>query len=161
MSRFVSALIFCLVAGRSSAEEVATPAEVTDPAWNHLTFRIEDARSFVGIASVYLTVSELKPEDGFLVGTYRIRVPLRASSNDHGKIMLPFDASVGDLGEQGGVLRGKAHSAASEGVINAIVCEILPAEDQTIKLAITTSKRTINFTSRYSVIDARKNGIDG
>lgn len=164
MSRLWCALLFFILTGLSGllvAEDTVVPAQAVDPEWEHLSFRIEDSRSFVGIASVYLTVSELKPEDGYLVGTYRIRVPLKSSSNDHGKIMLPLDATVGDLGAEGGVLRGKAHSAASKGTINVIVCEIIPEEDQTIKLAITTAHRTINFKSRYTVIDAKKSGIDG
>lgn len=161
MLRVLSAFLFCMVQVLFAAEDSAKAVDAVDPAWDTLSFRIEDSRSFVGIAPVYLSVSELKPEDGYLVGTYRIEVPLKKSKNDRGLIRLPLDATVGDLGAQGGVLRGKAHSESSEGVVNSIVCEIIPAEDQTIKLAITTEHRTINFKSRYTVIDTRKAGIDG
>lgn len=137
-----------------SAEE-AVPE--SDPAWDTLSFRIEDSRAFVGIAPVYLSVSELTPKDGFLVGTYEIRVPLKSSKNDQGKIVLPLDTKVGDLGANGGVLRGKAHSNADEGTINRIVCEIIPEKNRAIRLAITTDERTIKFNSRYTVIGKSKN----
>jgi hypothetical protein len=129
----------------------------TDAEWDSFSFRIEDSRAFVGIAPVYLSVSELKPVDGFLVGTYEIRVPLKSSKNDHGKIVLPLDANVSDLGAKGGVLRGKAHSKTDEGTINQIVCEIIPEKNQAIRLAITTDERTIKFNSNYTVLGASKN----
>ncbi|MFP4157297.1 MAG: hypothetical protein ACLFU4_06735 [Opitutales bacterium] len=126
----------------------------TDPDWEPLSFRIEDSRAFVGIAPVYLSVSELKPEDGFLVGTYEIKVPLKHSKNDWGKIVLPLDSKVEELGAEGGVLRGKAHSDKKKKKTSEIVCEIIPEKDQAIRLAITTEHRTIEFKSRYTVIDA-------
>lgn len=130
----------------------------TDSTWEALSFRIEDSRAFVGFAPVYLTVSELKPEEGYLVGTYEIRVPLKSSKNDHGKIMLPLKAKVDDLGENGGVLRGKAYSNTEEGTVNQIVCEIIPEKNQTIRLAITTDKRTVQFNSRYTVVQGEQGG---
>ena len=73
--------ILLLLLGALNASE---PVSTTDPDWEPLSFRIEDSRAFVGIAPVYLSVSELKPEEGFLVGTYEINVPLKRSKNDHG-----------------------------------------------------------------------------
>ena len=126
----------------------------TDPAWQELSFEIEDTRCFVGIAGVYLSVSELKPENGYLVGRYEIRVPLRKSKNDSGKIYLPLeDTSVDYLGRKGGVLRGKALSDKDEEVSNLVVCEIIPEQDQAILLSITTNHRTLSFESRYTVIE--------
>jgi len=129
-----------------------------DPGWKNLAFSIEDSRAFVGIAPVYLSVSKLKPEGGNLVGTYEINVPLKTSKNDHGKIVLPLKDKVSDLGDKGGVLKGKAHSHTEEGVINDIVCVIMPQKDQAIKLAITSRNRTINFKSRYTVIESGQDG---
>lgn len=126
----------------------------SDPAWESLAFSIEDSRAFVGIAPVYLSVSKLTPEGGNLVGTYSIRVPLKSSKNDRGKIVLPLDIKVSELGAKGGVLKGKAHSQKDDKSINEIVCVILPEKDQGIRLAITTDKRTINFNSRYTVIES-------
>lgn len=141
---------FLLLPGLSWAEPKEAPI---DPAWEGLAFSIEDSRAFVGIAPVYLTVSKLKPVDGNLVGTYAITVPLKTSKNDQGKIVLPLDATVSELGAKGGVLKGKAHSQSDEGSINDIVCVIQPEKDQAIKLAITTKNRTLKFKSRYTVID--------
>ncbi len=143
---------FCLLAPLALLAEtdLRPPA---DQAWDRLSFRIEDSRAFVGIAPVYLSVSELTPKDGMLVGTYTIRVPLKTSKNDHGKIKLPLHShNVGELGINGGVLRGKAHSALDEGEVNLIVCQIIPEDDQAIRLAITTDDRTLKFESRYTVI---------
>lgn len=118
-----------------------------------MAFSIEDSRCFVGIAPVYLFVSELKPEGGKLVGTYKIEVPLMTSKNDHGKIVLPLTMTVKELGKKGGVLRGKAISRKKEESASLIICEILPDKDQAIKLAITTDHRTVKFKSRYTVIE--------
>ena len=114
---------------------------------------IEDSLCYVGIAPVYLKVSELKPVGENLVGTYEFEVPMKASKNDHGKIVLPLNPSVGELGNVGGVLVGEAHSQVIEGQVNRIVCEIIPEKNQLIKLEITTSNRTLNFKSRYTVVE--------
>lgn len=148
---YICFALFLLLPDLSWAE---SKESATDPAWEGLAFSIEDSRAFVGIAPVYLSVSKLKPEGGNLVGTYSINVPLKTSKNDHGKIVLPLAGKVSDLGAKGGVLKGKAHSQKDTDSINKIVCEIIPKKDQAIRLAITTDKRTINFTSRYTVIKA-------
>jgi len=134
---------------------------MSDPAWEKLSFSIEDSRSFVGIAPVYLSVSELIPKEGKLVGYYKIEVPLKKSKNDHGKIILPLkSSSVRELGDKGGVLKGEAYSQLEKGIINKIVCVIIPEKDQTIKLAITTKDRTVNFKSRYTVLETSKTDDD-
>ncbi|MFP4069311.1 MAG: hypothetical protein ACLFVC_03935 [Opitutales bacterium] len=152
---FVAACGFvCVAAPLSLFGDRTTPVPVTVAStWDDLAFRIEDSRCFVGIAPVYLSVSELKPVDGNLVGTYRIRVPLKSSKNDEGTIVLPLDVTVGELGAKGGVLKGKAISDKDDTTANRIVCEIIPKENQLIRLAITTEHRTISFDSRYEVVD--------
>lgn len=133
---------------------------IADPAWDSMAFNIEDSRAFVGVAPVYLSVSELKPEDGNLVGTYTIKVPLMSSKDDHGKIILPLDVSVSELGANGGVLRGEAISKKDEKSPSLIVCQVLPKKDQAILLAITTDDRTIKFKSRYTVIEVTETKSD-
>ena len=156
LSILTPALILLLQAfGWASQKEV-----IADPAWDSMVFSIEDSRAFVGVAPVYLSVSELKPKDGNLIGTYTIKVPLMSSKNDHGKIVLPLDVTVDELGAKGGVLRGKAISKKKEKNHNLIVCEIIPMKDQAIRLAITTDKRTIKFKSRYSVIETSNTSSD-
>jgi len=123
---------------------------------DELVFKIEDAKCHIGIASVNLTVSELRPEDGNLVGEYSIQVPLMKSKNDAGRIVLPLRTSVSELGEHGGVLYGKAYSHKNDTSPNNIVCEIRPFENKAVHLAITTENRIVNFQSRYIVINTGK-----
>jgi hypothetical protein len=124
-------------------------------AWDDFAFNIEDSRTRVGIASVYLTVSELKPIDGELIGYYEIDVPLMRSKNDSGRIVLPIDMSVDQLGKTGGVLKGIATSKQDASKRNKIVCEIRPMENKAIRLAITTSERTLHFVSKYTVVEVK------
>jgi len=156
--RLLTYICFALFLLSPSLSWAESKEAVIDPAWEDLAFSIEDSRAFVGIAPVYLSVSKLEPEDGNLVGTYSISVPLMTSKNDKGKIVLPLNTKVSELGDKGGVLKGKAHSQTEEGTINDIVCVILPEKDQAIKLAITTKSRTINFESRYTVIEVEQGG---
>lgn len=96
------------------------------------------------------------PEDGNLVGEYTIQVPLMSSKNDKGKIVLPLDCSMDELGAKGGTLRGKAISYKEGTTPNLIVCEIIPDKDQKILLEITTDDRTLKFKSKYSIVEATK-----
>ena len=128
--------------------------------WDDLVFEVEDAKCRVGIASLKLFVSTLRPEKGYLIGEYSIVVPLMTSKNDQGLIKLPLhDRTVEMIGKKGGTLRGQAISYQKGKAPNTIVCEVLPLKDQTILLAITTSNRTLNFKSKYTVIDC--NPSDG
>ncbi|MGZ0656893.1 hypothetical protein ACWPKS_14900 [Coraliomargarita sp. W4R72] len=140
-----------------SAEKIPSqPSIETIESWNGAVFRIEDTKSRVSIASVKLSVSDLKPEGSNLVGEYTIQIPLMSSKNDHGKIVLPLNFSMDELGANGGVLRGQAISYKEGTTPNAIVCEIIPNKDQKILLEITTDDRTIAFKSRYSIVMTKK-----
>ncbi|MEN8843362.1 MAG: hypothetical protein ABF323_05200 [Lentimonas sp.] len=120
--------------------------------WDDLVFEIEDTKCHVGIASVKLSVTTLKPENGNLVGEYSIVVPLMKSSNDKGRIVLPLNnSSVGALGKNGGVLQGKAISYKEGTTPNDIRCDVLPLKNKTILLAIETDSRTLKFKSSYTV----------
>lgn len=121
--------------------------------WDAFSFKIENTQCRVGIASVKLSVSELRPKGGNLVATYSIDVPLSKSSNDTGLIVLPIELTVDQLGTQGGTLTGFAYSSKEGATPNTIICEIRPHEDQGIRLAIITKKRTLKFKSRYTVIE--------
>lgn len=124
--------------------------------WDDTIFRIDDAKSRVSLASVKLSVSDLEPKDGNLVGEYTIQVPIMESRNDHGKIILPLDISMKELEVNGGTLRGEAISHKKSNETNTIVCRIYPGEDQMIELDITTSKHTVNFESRYKIVEQSK-----
>jgi hypothetical protein len=136
------------------AEETFSSDQFTQhQTWNDSVFRIEDTKTRVSLASVMLSVSDLKLEDGNLVGEYTIEVPLMQSKNDKGKIVLALDLGMDELGAKGGILRGLAISYKEGTTPNAIVCEIIPAKDQLVRLDITTDDRTLFFKSRYSIVD--------
>jgi hypothetical protein len=138
------------------ASETAPEYHHAYSSWSHFSFKIDDSKCRVGIASVKLSVSELKPKDGNLVATYTIKVPLRKSENDTGLIVLPIDISVDELHDNGGVLRGTAYSDKKGKEPNTIICEIGPDENKNIALEIITSDRTLNFKSHYTVIEANE-----
>ena len=143
-----------LSGARATVEDAPTLKTEAQATWDGSVFRIEDTKTRVSLASIKLSVSDLKPEDGNLVGEYTIRVPLMSSKDDQGKIILPLNQRVTELGAKGGVLRGQAISYKVGTTPNAIVCEIFPHKDQKILLEITTDDRTLEFQSRYSVIVA-------
>lgn len=149
---FITAL-FLLASGH-----ILTATETSHSAsWDGSVFRITDSKTRVSIASVKLSVSDLKPEGGNLVGEYSINVPMMKSKNDKGKIVLPLDRSMQDIGANGGVLRGQAISYKEGKTPNAIVCKILPEEDRKILLDITTDDRKLKFKSRYSIVETKTN----
>ena len=139
----------------AEATEATSPTE-TIASWDGSVFRIEDAKSRVSFASVKLSVSDLKPEDGNLVGKYTIEVPLMKSKGDHGKIILPLDINMDNLDVTGGTLRGEAISFKENKNPNSIVCRIFPGEGRSIELDITTDDRTIQFESRYTIVEQPK-----
>lgn len=155
-----SCLLGVLLLSPLGASPVLAQAQVeaveTIASWDGTVFRIEDAKSRVSIASVKLSVSDLKPEDGNLVGEYTIRVPLMESKNDQGKIILPLNISMENLDVVGGTLRGRAVSYKDSEKTNTIVCRIFPGEEQAIELDITTNDRTVQFESRYTIIEQPK-----
>ena len=144
-------LIFSAASAKEDTPSLKTEEQAT---WDGSVFRIEDAKTRVSVASVKLSVSELKPEEGNLVGEYTIHVPLMSSKDDHGKIVLPLEFSIDEMGAKGGTLRGQAISYKEGKTPNAIVCEIFPHKDQKILLEITTDDRTLEFKSRYSIVSA-------
>lgn len=110
--------------------------------------RIEPSRTRVGLARVYLEVSDLAMRDDRLTGRYTIRVPLLPSKNDEGSIQLtpPHEA-----GEPIGVLVGHAHSDEG-GVRRDVSCEIL--DEDTLRIDIVTDDRILTFQTRYARIAA-------
>jgi len=141
-------------AGAKQSAEINQVQDLNE--WENLVFEIEDTKCRVGIASVKLYVSSLRPENGYLIGEYKIVVPLMTSKNDMGLIKLPLkDKTVSSIAQKGGTLRGQAISYKNNKSPNSIVCEVLPLENKTILLAITTSERTLEFESRYTVSKSR------
>jgi hypothetical protein len=146
--------ILCGPAKLSTDASEASQHHHAFSSWDQFSFKIDACKCRVGIASVRLSVSELKPKDGNLVATYTIQVPLSKSSNDSGLIVLPIDVTVDELSKKGGVLRGKAYSDKEDTTPNTIICEIGSIDNKGIQLEIITDKRTLNFKSHYTVIDS-------
>jgi hypothetical protein len=137
-------------------QSTTSTTSATSATWDGSVFRIEDAKSRVSIASILLSVSDLKPKEGNLVGEYTIEVPLMKSKNDKGIIVLPLDITMKELGANGGTLRGEAISYKEGTTPNLIVCQVIPAKDQKILLEITTDDRTLEFKSRYTIVEISK-----
>ena len=114
--------------------------------------QIEESRSWVGLAMVKLKVSTLTAEDGKLVGTYKIQIPLSSKNNDFGEITLELPENFLSLDSEGGKLVGFATSSKEGEPPCRIVCDVFPGDDREIHLAITTSERTIKFKSNYEVV---------
>lgn len=148
--------LFCLLSALfllASEHNLKADENTVITSWDGSVFRINDTKTRVSIASVLLFVSDLKPENGSLVGEYSIVVPLMKSKNDTGKIVLPLSLSMNAIGAEGGVLRGKAISYQEGKTPNPIICEIIPEQNQKILLNIKTSDRTLKFASRYSIVE--------
>lgn len=129
---------------------IEPPQSRMDP----MAIQIEDTSCRVGLLSVTLSVGLLTQEENTLVGEYVIDVPLFQSKGDHGHVILPIDKPLESFDEKGGVLIGEGHSRKNPGEIHKIVCKILPIDNKRIELAITTSQRTVHFSSSYAVIEA-------
>lgn len=132
---------------------VFSSAHATEVDTDKLAFQIENSKAYVGIAAVKLSVSTLRQVDGKLVGDYNIEVPLKKSKNDSGRIELEIDDSFEKIGEEGGTLRGFAFSSKEDKKPNLVVCKVGPLSDKDIELAITTEHRTLNFDSKYVLVD--------
>ena len=158
MIRFFSicTAVTATVLGHGHASDQAHKAPLTHTAvnsWEQCSFKIEDSKCRIGIASVKLSVSELTPKDGKLIATYAINVPLSQSNNDTGQIVLPINTSISEIERNGGVFKGHAYSDNKDKKEpSTIICKIGPLSTKDITLEITTSTRTLNFESRYTVI---------
>ena len=108
--------------------------------------RIEPSHTRVGLARVYLEVSDLAMRGDRLTGRYRIRVPLLPSKNDVGSIQLTPPREAGGAI---GLLVGHAHSDDG-GVRRDVSCEIL--DEETLRIDIFTDDRVLTFQTHYARI---------
>ena len=122
-----------------------------------IRIKIESTHTYVLVAKVSLNISDLILEDGALVGTYQIRVPLKPDKNEWGILRLPLEKSkiVEHYMEQGGILKGTGESAKSNQPTRIIACEIKPANKGAkygdLALEIDTGERILNFISGYKI----------
>ena len=130
--------LYALVGPRSPAPEVRV--------------RVEPAQTRVAIASVYLELSDLKVQADTLVGSFELRVPLLPAKDDHGTLALLMDAPLQECLRPGATIHGLASSNTTDRVY-PIACALEP--DGRVRIAVTTHDRTLEFTSRYTVLQPR------
>lgn len=107
--------------------------------------RLDPSKTWVGVARVYLEVEDLEFTGAGLAGEYRIRVPLKPSENDTGRILLAVD-SMDQLLTEGRILHGRALSAF--GKIHTLSCEIL--ENGRVLVEVVSDERTLSFKTRMT-----------
>jgi hypothetical protein len=118
------------------------PALVAQPG-----IRIDPAKTWVGLARVHLTVTEVELADRQLEGAYRIRVPFLPGKNDTGTLQLRSARPLDEVQRFGGTLDGTALSVSGE--IREFVCDIRP--DGTMRIDIAMEDRMVSFKTRYSL----------
>ena len=111
--------------------------------------RVEPAQTRVAIASVYLELSDLKVQADTLVGSFQLRVPLIPTKDDYGTLALLMDAPLQECLRPGATIHGLASSNRTDRVY-PIECAVEP--DGRVRIAVTTRDRTLEFTSRYTVL---------
>lgn len=125
------------------------------PSWAGSTpeprgYRIAPARTWVGLAPVYLEVSDLWLRGTVLEGRYRIRVPVMSSHNDEGTLNLELREPVEDLERASFKLSGTA-SSAENGDTGEVACEV--DGEGGIRIHIRTGKRKLTFRSRLLALE--------
>jgi len=137
-NRLVLLLSVLLAVGIAAGSPIEAPSAL---------IRIEPSQTWVGIARVHLDVGELRLANGKLEGDYSIRVPLRPSKNDTGRIHLA--APPWEQIRPGTALYGHANST-EDGKRRGIVCSV--ESDAKIVIEITTDERVLSFHSRYNAV---------
>lgn len=123
-----------------------------------LVVAVADSSTYVKIARVDLAVGAMSVDDGQLVGTYSIDVPLRTSKSEKGRITLPMDRALAIYLRNGGTLSGEGLSDKDlEDRKRRIEARFSPFDAETktgrIHLTIETSLRVLEFDSTYTLSD--------
>jgi len=117
---------------------------------------VADTSTFVNIAKVYLSVGSMTVDDGQLVGSYSIDVPLRKSKSEKGSIKLALKKDIGSYLSEGGTISGEGQSDKkiedNKRRIDARFSPFDPAKNSgRIELTIETSQRVLKFESTYTL----------
>jgi hypothetical protein len=103
----------------------------------------------VAIASVYLQLSDLKVQAGHARGQLRAARAHHSTRDDRGTLALLMDAPLQECLRPGATIHGLASSNTTDRVY-PIACAVEP--DGRVRIAVTTRDRTLEFTSRYTVL---------
>ncbi len=142
-------LVVTFIAGWTA---LPTQADESD----RLVVQVADTATYVSIAKINLSVGAMSVEEGDLVGTYSIDVPLQKSKSEDGQITLPLRQPLATYLRDGGTLSGKGLSTKviedNQRKIKARFSDYDPqSKIGKIHLTIETSLRTMEFDSTYTV----------
>jgi len=147
MRRPLAALALCVILSSALAAGRA-PARIAGPG----AIRVEPARTRIALASVHLELGDLKLHGRDLVGRFEVHVPLFPSMDDHGTVSLRAEMPLEEALREGAQFTGTATSQLT-GEVKPVDCTVEP--DGTVRIAVKTSKRTLRFDSRYTILATR------
>ena len=119
------------------------------PAPPPVAVRVAPTQTRVAFASVQLALGDLEVQGGELVGDFKIHVPLFPARDDHGRVSLRTDLPLEEVLREGGRFAGKANSQAT-GRVHDVRGSVDAAGH--VLIAVTTSDRTLQFASRYTIV---------
>jgi hypothetical protein len=111
------------------------------------SFRLEPAKTWVGIARVHLAVSELTVVGDALVGIYEIRVPLAPSKDDRGTVRFELTRPLETALVEGGSLVGLGKSELDHRT-HHIRCAF--GDGESVQIVVDTPERRLQFQSRWT-----------
>ena len=119
---------------------------------------VDGSSCWVGLAIVKLDVDRLVLVGDKLVGEYSIRVPLKSSKDENGRLELCAVDPVGDFAASGAKLVGFAYPLDKEGEAPRNVTAVAkPSPDGSsgrgvLLLEIDTGTRVLGFETEYRII---------
>jgi hypothetical protein len=118
-----------------------------------LSVNVEDAVTYVNLAKVNLSVGKMSFDEGKLLGTYSIEVPLMKSKSENGQIVLSLLQGVEVYARDGGSISGEGIVAGEQDERRKIDVRFSPCNNETnegrIDLTIDTGTRILEFKSTY------------
>lgn len=129
---------------------------------------VKDSSLLTGevVATVHLKIGTLVFDKGTIRGRYEVEVDMStlpvlvrkiASSKDEvGEVILPFEASIGEMMAKGAELKGEGIREDNKEK-RKIHCSIKPNSENplkgSIRLTIDSGKRIMEFDSQYALVD--------
>lgn len=108
--------------------------------------RLEPAKTWVGLARVHLSVSDLKVVDKALVGTYEIHIPLAPDKDDRGTVRFELERPLDQTLVEGSVLLGLGQSTVGPRT-HRIRCAF--GDDDSVRIEVDSGDRRLSFRSRW------------
>jgi hypothetical protein len=116
---------------------------------------VSDSTTYVNLAKVNLSVGTMSFDDGKLLGTYSIQVPMLKSKSETGRIVLSLLQGVDVYARDGGSISGEGIVEGNQGERRKIDVHFSPCDSETkegrIDLKIDTGARILEFKSTYQL----------